>query len=72
MHGGPLVIASGMTVVAGGLRIFTAGQTVVSGGIQVADTGMYIETKSASQDALTVNANNIVFQNAMLNVWTSA
>ena len=61
-----------MTVVAGGLRIFTAGQTVISGGIQVADTGMKIETKSATQDALTVNANNIVFQNSMLNVYTSA
>ena len=67
---GLLQVDSGMTVVAGGLRIHD-GTTVVSGGLVISDTGFVVDTLSSSQTGLTINAENIVFQNAILDVASS-
>jgi hypothetical protein len=64
-------VDSGVTIVAGGLQVQTDGATIVSGGLLVTDTGASFATKSTSQTTLQLNANNIVYQNAFIQVLSS-
>jgi hypothetical protein len=68
---GILQVDSGVTIVAGGLQVQTDGATIVSGGLLVTDTGASFATKSTSQTTLQLNANNIVYQNAFIQVLSS-
>ncbi len=71
VRNGILQVDSGVTIGVGGLQIEQDGMTIVSGGLEVVDSGADFITDSNTGSPLTVFANSIVFQNAMLSVVSS-